>query len=78
MRILIVEDDLEAAEAMARGLSEAGHDVTRGNDGEEGLVAAPSDFAAIVADAKKAGRTSVLVGVYRNGRTAFLPIKVSG
>lgn len=41
-------------------------------------VAAPADFAAVVDAAKKAGRTSVLVGVYRNGRTAFLPIKVSG
>jgi serine protease Do len=41
-------------------------------------VVAPTDFAAIVDAAKKAGRTSVLIGVYRNGRTAFLPIKVSG
>jgi len=41
-------------------------------------LAAPADFAAVVDAAKKAGRTSVLVGVYRNGRTAFLPIKVSG
>ncbi len=40
MRILIVEDDLEAAEAMARGLTEAGHDCTRGVDGQEGLTAA--------------------------------------
>ena len=41
-------------------------------------VSAPTEFATIVDAAKKAGRTSVLVGVYRNGRTAFLPIKVSG
>ncbi|MBU1376015.1 MAG: Do family serine endopeptidase [Alphaproteobacteria bacterium] len=41
-------------------------------------VAAPAEFAAVVDAAKKAGRTSVLIGVYRNGRTAFLPIKVSG
>ena len=40
MRILIVEDDLEAAEAMARGLTEVGHDCVRGADGEEGLAAA--------------------------------------
>lgn len=51
MRILIVEDDLEAAEAMARGLTEAGHDVTRGNDGEEGLVAArDGEFDVMVVD----------------------------
>ena len=40
MRILIVEDDLEAAEAMERGLAEAGHDCARAADGQEGLEAA--------------------------------------
>jgi two-component system OmpR family response regulator len=40
MRILIVEDDLEAADAMERGLSEAGHACTRAADGQEGLAAA--------------------------------------
>ena len=51
MRILIVEDDLEAAEAMARGLSEAGHDCTRGNDGEEGLAAArDGEFDVMIVD----------------------------
>ncbi len=39
MRILIVEDDLEAAEAMERGLIEAGHDCVRAADGLEGLEA---------------------------------------
>jgi two-component system, OmpR family, response regulator len=37
MRILIVEDDLEAAEVMARGLTEAGHACVTAPDGEEGL-----------------------------------------
>jgi serine protease Do len=41
-------------------------------------VNGPADLAAAVAAARKAGRTSVLVGVYRNGRTSFLPLKVSG
>ena len=51
MRILIVEDDLEAAEAMARGLTEAGHDITRGADGEEGLAAArDGEFDVMVVD----------------------------
>ena len=36
MRILIVEDDLEAAEAMERGLSEAGFECVRAADGEVG------------------------------------------
>ncbi len=40
MRILIVEDDLEAAGVMARGLSEAGHDCVTASDGEEGLIEA--------------------------------------
>jgi two-component system OmpR family response regulator len=51
MRILIVEDDLEAAEAMARGLTEAGHDIVRGADGEEGLSAArDGEFDVMVVD----------------------------
>ncbi|MBU1376016.1 MAG: response regulator transcription factor [Alphaproteobacteria bacterium] len=51
MRILIVEDDLEAAEAMARGLTEAGHDCTRGADGEEGLTAArDGEFDVMIVD----------------------------
>jgi serine protease Do len=41
-------------------------------------VTAPSDLVAEVDAAKKAGRNSVLVGVWRNGRTNFLPLKVSG
>jgi two-component system OmpR family response regulator len=51
MRILIVEDDLEAADAMARGLTEAGHDCVRGADGQEGLAAArQGGFDVMVVD----------------------------
>jgi two-component system OmpR family response regulator len=51
MRILIVEDDLQAAEAMARGLGEAGHECVRGADGEEGLAAArDGQFDVMVVD----------------------------
>ena len=39
MKILIVEDDLEAADAMARSLTEAGHECIQAADGEEGLSA---------------------------------------
>ena len=39
MRILIVEDDLEAAEAMDRGLTEGGHECVRAPDGQAGLAA---------------------------------------
>jgi len=40
MRILIVEDDLEAADAMERGLAEGGHSCQRAADGEAGLAQA--------------------------------------
>jgi serine protease Do len=41
------------------------------------LVATAADAAASVEAAKKANRTSVLVSVYRGGRTLFLPLKIS-
>jgi two-component system, OmpR family, response regulator len=51
MQILIVEDDLEAAEVMARGLTEAGHDCVQAADGEEGLTAARgAEFDVMVVD----------------------------
>jgi two-component system OmpR family response regulator len=51
MRILIVEDDLEAAEAMERGLSEAGHACARAADGEAGLTAAQAgQFDVMIVD----------------------------
>ena len=51
MRILIVEDDLEAAEAMRRGLSELGHDCAHGADGALGLVAArDGEFDVMIVD----------------------------
>jgi two-component system OmpR family response regulator len=40
MRLLIVEDDLEATRAMVTGLSEKGHDCVNAPDGEAGLKAA--------------------------------------
>jgi two-component system OmpR family response regulator len=51
MRILIVEDDLQAAEAMDRGLSEVGYVCTRAADGEEGLTAArDGEFDVMIVD----------------------------
>ncbi|MDQ0463527.1 two-component system OmpR family response regulator [Caulobacter ginsengisoli] len=40
MRILIIEDDLEAAEAMRRGMTEAGYECVHAPDGVDGLAAA--------------------------------------
>jgi serine protease Do len=40
-------------------------------------VDAPSDVVAAVAQAKKEGRTLILLGVRRDGHTLFVPIKLS-
>jgi two-component system OmpR family response regulator len=45
MRILIVEDDVEAGAAMARGLTEAGHGVIHAADGKLGLAEAQGGHA---------------------------------
>ncbi len=51
MRILIIEDDFEAAEAMTRGLGEAGYDCTHAGDGEAGLDAARAgEFDVLIVD----------------------------
>ena len=51
MRILVVEDDPEAAAFISRGLREAGHAVEHALDGEAGLnMARAGDFDAYVID----------------------------
>ena len=51
MRILIIEDDVEAAEAMARGLGEAGYDCLHAADGAAGLaVAQKRGFDVLIVD----------------------------
>ncbi|MFO1015725.1 MAG: response regulator transcription factor [Caulobacteraceae bacterium] len=51
MRILIVEDDLEASEVMAKGLTEAAHDCVTAPDGEAGLATArKGDFDVMIVD----------------------------
>jgi len=74
VRGAVVDNVDQSSDAGSKGLRR-GDVVTLANGR---AVATPQEFAAVVDAAKKAGRTSVLVGVYRNGRTAFLPIKVSG
>ncbi len=41
-------------------------------------VSAPHDVELAVATAKKEGRTSILLGIRRDGRTIFVPIKMDG
>ena len=51
MRVLIVEDDLEASAAMAKGLTEAGYECCAAADGEEGLSAADDGrFDVLIVD----------------------------
>ncbi len=51
MRILIMEDDVEAAVAMMRGLTEAGHEALHAADGQAGLNAArDGQFDVLVVD----------------------------
>ena len=51
MRILIIEDDLEASAAMAHGLTEAGYQCVQAPDGEAGLVeAGKGGFDVLIVD----------------------------
>jgi two-component system OmpR family response regulator len=51
MRILIIEDDIEAAGAMSHGLTEAGYDCIHAADGEAGLIAAgKGGFDVLIVD----------------------------
>ncbi len=51
MRILIIEDDVEAAEAMVRGLSDNGYDCIHAADGALGLAAAQKrGFDVLIVD----------------------------
>jgi len=51
LRILIVEDDVDASAAMCRGLGEAGHVCETAPDGEDGLTAARAGaFDVMVVD----------------------------
>jgi two-component system OmpR family response regulator len=51
LRILIMEDDLAAAEAMMKGLADAGHESTHAADGQIGLeLARKGEFDVMVVD----------------------------
>jgi serine protease Do len=67
--VLSVKGSSDAAD---KGMK-AGDIIVRAGDGN---VAAPADVVAAVAAAKKAGRTSILLGIHRDGVTRFAPIKI--
>lgn len=51
MRVLLIEDDREAAQFLARGLRESGHTVDYAADGEEGLAQArDAEYDVLVVD----------------------------
>jgi serine protease Do len=70
---VVVEGVEQASDAFQKGLRRGDVIVQAGGRS----VAGASDVATAVDAAKKAGRANVLLGVFRNGRTTFLPIKVA-
>jgi serine protease Do len=74
VRGVVIEAIDQASDAAERGLRRGDVIVRAGNR----QVASADDLASEVDAAKKAGRTSVLIGVNRDGRTLFLPLKISG
>jgi len=74
VRGVVIENIDPASDAAERGLRR-GDVLVRAGDRN---VASAADVTAAVEAAKKAGRSSILVGVHREGRTLFLPLKVAG
>ena len=88
MRILVVEDDLEAQRYLVQGLKESGHVVDDAAD--KGLqpgdvvlkigshaVKSPADVQSGIAEAKQGGRKSVLLLVARqSGGTGFVAVDI--
>ena len=73
VRGLIIGAVERNSDAAAKGL-QANDVIMRAGDR---TLAMPSDLAAVVDQARKAGRPSVLVSVWRGGRTIFLPVKIA-
>ena len=73
-RGLLVSAVDRSSDAASKGL-QANDVLMRAGDR---VLSTPADLAAVVDQARKAGRPSVLVAVWRGGRTIFLPIKIAG
>ncbi len=62
MRILLIEDDREAAAYLVKGLGESGHVVDHAADGEDGLhLALTGDYDVLVLDRMLPGRDGLAV-----------------
>jgi two-component system OmpR family response regulator len=67
MRILVIEDDAEAAAFLVKGLTESGHVVDHAADGKDGLfMAGAENYDVLIVDRMLPGRDGLsLVGVLR-------------
>ena len=67
MKILVIEDDRQAASYLAKGLKEAGHVVDVANDGKEGMYLAGAEhYDVMIVDRMLPGRDGLsLVQVLR-------------
>jgi len=74
VRGLVIEGVEQSSDAAQKGLRK-GDVIVRAGDRD---VTSAAELASAVDSAKRGGRTSVLVGVHRAGRTLFLPLKVTG
>lgn len=62
MRILLIEDDREAAAYLAKGLTESGHVIDHAADGEDGLhLALTGQYDVLVVDRMLPGRDGLAV-----------------
>ncbi len=68
MKILVVEDDREAASYLQKGLNEAGHTVDMAADGEDGLhIALESEHDVLIVDRMLPNRDGLsLIGALRD------------
>ena len=72
-RGLVISNVDRSSDAATKGI-QANDVLLRAGDR---LLATPADLSAVVDQARRAGRPSVLVAVWRGGRTIFLPVKIA-
>ncbi len=77
MKVLIVEDDSDAAAYLARGLTEAGHTTDVAGDGEEGLAfALGNDYDVLIVDRMLPRRDGLSVIETLRAKDRHVPILV--
>lgn len=75
MRILVIEDDLEAAAYVTKGLRESGHVVDHAADGEEGLsLALAGNFDMLIVDRMLPKRDGLSVVKTLREQSATTPV----